>query len=61
MNEREVKSEDDAGKPDAMYYCEKCNRAWWYDEMGQVNASKPPSEYKDNVVKNAEHKLCKDC
>lgn len=56
---REEKSKTD--KLEVMYYCERCDCAWWYDETGQLHGSIIPPRYKENIVKNAEHKLCKDC
>lgn len=48
-------------KLEVMYYCKKCDCTRWYDETGQLYVSKIPPMYKENVAKNAEHKLCKDC
>lgn len=50
-----------APKAEDMYYCEKCDSAWWYDDEGELHGSEIPHMCKENVVKNAEHKMCKDC
>jgi len=46
---------------EGMFYCESCDCAWWYDEEGQLHGSEIPSMCKEDVVKEAQHELCKEC